>query len=893
MNHNQSRSKCPQCGTTIPEDAPESLCPKCLMANLGVGSSKSSTQHQGMTPPSLEELAKVFPELEIIELIGQGGMGFVFKVRQPKLDRIVALKLLPENLSRDPHFAERFNREARVLAKLSHPNIVAVFESGHRNPYYFFLMEYVDGLNLREAMQAGRFSPKEALKLVPQICEALQFAHDQKVLHRDIKPENILLNEKGKIKIADFGIAKIAGQSDSQEITLTQTGLRMGSPHYMAPEQFENPGEIDHRADIYSLGVVFYELLTGELPIGRFDPPSFNVPMDQTIDRIVLRALEKDRERRQKSANELKTEVDTVFSNQASVSHKGVTRRPSSISGSGIMIASSVMTTLSLLAAVILMGLLVTKGLSMNSGLLLSLPVILCGVPGTVLGWIALLKIRNKDVPLEWKGMALLGSSGLLILLFLGVLIPFSLNHDEGAEGLSPFGWGTFTLLVLFVSFAYFRTVTRWLRSAKLFSWIEIIILVLLILLIVSFVWPIRQSGESARKVVMTRSRSSQGAGVFQFDQIAPEYRIQDNSIDVVAISAHPSSGRWWLPDGSSWDQDPFINPGFLMGAQNGYRSVEIVARVRGANPQISFQAANAGNLAGGNDRLKSSPNESGEYLFIAEFPKGLDETTLNIGATIGPWETFLETDQLAIATQVQSVSWWSEILKVELKGWSTNSADSLALLCTHNLNNIPCRVIAVDNSGAEHFGKLTQSKVGSTAEFVFQNIQVKQIDRLKFQVLPYRWKKVEQVHLKPNMNLSDSQNGAPTRMETEIVFSGVDLISAGRRQKLSIEYMLNDQGRIPDWTTSADQEDDLIQIETFTEFSDTKGEADNSTLIRKMQVLLPIDLSDKELLKLLQITQQTWKSRSLSLYPGDGHEILSIPSKGTEPISVSISLKE
>ena len=502
MNQNQSRSKCPQCGSTIPEDAPESLCPKCLMANLGPESSKSSRQQQEMTPPSLEELSRIFPELEIIELIGQGGMGFVFKVRQPKLDRIVALKLLPENLSRDPHFAERFNREARVLAKLSHPNIVAVFESGHRNPYYFFLMEYVDGLNLREAMQAGRFSPKEALKLVPQICEALQFAHDQKVLHRDIKPENILLNEKGKIKIADFGIAKIAGQSDSQEITLTQTGLRMGSPHYMAPEHFENPGEIDHRADIYSLGVVFYELLTGELPIGRFDPPSFNVPMDQTIDRIVLRALEKDRERRQKSADELKTEVDTVFSNQASVSHKGVTRRPSSISGSGIMIASSVMTTLSLLAAVILMGLLVTKGLSMNSGLLLSLPVILCGVPGTVLGWIALLKIRNKDVPLEWKGMALLGSSGLLILLFLGVLIPFSLNHDEGANGLSLFGWGTFTLLVLFVSFAYFRTVTRWLRSAKLFSWIEIIILVLLILLIVSFVWPIRQSGESARNPV-------------------------------------------------------------------------------------------------------------------------------------------------------------------------------------------------------------------------------------------------------------------------------------------------------------------------------------------------------------------------------------------------------
>ena len=893
MNQNQLRSKCPQCGATIPEDAPESLCPKCLMVNLGAESSKSSTQHQEMTPPSLEELAKIFPELEIIELIGQGGMGFVFKVRQLKLDRIVALKLLPENLSRDPHFAERFNREARVLAKLNHPNIVAVFESGHRNPYYFFLMEYVDGLNLREAMQAGRFSPKEALKLVPQICEALQFAHDQKVLHRDIKPENILLNEKGKIKIADFGIAKITGQSESQEITLTQTGLRMGSPHYMAPEQFENPGEIDHRADIYSLGVVFYELLTGELPIGRFDPPSFNVPMDKTIDRIVMRALEKDRERRQKSADEIKTEVDTVCSHQASFSHNRVSRRPSSSSGSGIMIASSALTTLSLLGAAILIALLMTEGLSMNSVLFLSLPFILCGIPGTVLGWIALLKIRNKDVPLEWKGMALLGSSGFLILVFLGVLMPFFLNHDEGARGLSLFGWGTFTLLGLFASLLYFRTITRWLRSAKLFSWVEIIILVLLISLIVSFLWPIRQSGESSGTVVMTRSQSSHSGGLFQFEQIAPEYRVQDNSIEVVAISVHPSSGRWWLPDGSLWDQEPFINPGFLMGTQNGYRGVEIVTRIQGTNPQIRFQAANAGNHAGGNDLLKSSANESGEHLFIAEFPKDLDQTTLNIGATMEPWETFLETDQLAIGTQVQSVSWWSEILNVELKGWTKNTADSLALVCSHNLNNIPCQVIAVDKSGAEHFGKPTQAKLDSTAEFVFQDLQAEQIDRLKFQVLPYRWKRVEQVHLKPNMNLSVSQIGDPIGMETEIVFSGVDLISSGRHQKLSIVYSFTDLGNIPVWTTSPVQDDGLIKMETVTELSDTKSESDNLTLIRKMEVLLPKDLSDKELLKLLQRTQQTWKGRSLSLYPGDQHEILSIPSKGTEPISVCISLKE
>ena len=138
-------------------------------------------------------------------------MGAVYRARQPALDRVVALKILPPQTAGGPGFADRFNREARALVRLNHPNIVAVYEFGQVNALPFFIMEYVDGLNLRELERAGKLSPREALQIVPQICEALQFAHDEGIVHRDIKPENILMDRKGRVKIADFGIAKILG----------------------------------------------------------------------------------------------------------------------------------------------------------------------------------------------------------------------------------------------------------------------------------------------------------------------------------------------------------------------------------------------------------------------------------------------------------------------------------------------------------------------------------------------------------------------------------------------------------------------------------------------------------------------------------------------------------
>jgi predicted Ser/Thr protein kinase len=311
--------KCPQCGAELPPGALGGLCPACLLKQGATAETATLGEAFAFEPPRLEELAKLFPNLEIIELIGKGGMGAVYKARQPALDRLVALKTLPPQVASGPRFAERFNREARALARLNHPNIVGIYDFGQVGGLAYFLMEYVDGLNLRQVQRAGKLSPREALQIVPQICAALQFAHDEGIVHRDIKPENILLDKKGRVKIADFGIAKIMGREP--DFNLTETKMAIGTPQYMAPEQIEKPQSVDHRADIFSLGVVFYEMLTGELPLGKFAPPSSApraVHVDVRLDDVVLRTLEKEPERRYQQASQVKTAVETISSTQPS-----------------------------------------------------------------------------------------------------------------------------------------------------------------------------------------------------------------------------------------------------------------------------------------------------------------------------------------------------------------------------------------------------------------------------------------------------------------------------------------------------------------------------------------------------------------------------------------------
>ena len=362
-------TKCLQCDAPLPPHFPPGLCPACLLrqgmspstltgaAGEGSGGSGSGTR-RGWIPPTVEELTPKFPQWEIVALLGQGGMGAVYKVRQRELDRWAALKVLPDEVASDPNFAERFQREARTLAQLSHQHIVTVYEFGQRGGVFYLLMEFVDGVTLRQAIRAGTtgnpvsgralaagpvqppaasalpltgndpgfaspshssssatpaISASQALAVVGQICDALQFAHEEGVVHRDIKPENILIDKRGRVKIADFGLAKLLGKPANLP-TLTGTHQIMGTPAYMAPEQMEGSRSIDHRADIFSLGVVFYELLTGELPLGRFAPPSQKYSLDVRLDEVVLRTLEKNPDRRYQQASAVKLDVESIRS---------------------------------------------------------------------------------------------------------------------------------------------------------------------------------------------------------------------------------------------------------------------------------------------------------------------------------------------------------------------------------------------------------------------------------------------------------------------------------------------------------------------------------------------------------------------------------------------------
>lgn len=317
---------CPNCGKPLDPGALGGLCPAC-MAGVGLGTQTLEPAGDDpagggprFTPPTPEQLSPHFPQLEILSLLGQGGMGAVYKARQRHLDRMVALKILPPT-RQDPAFSERFEREAKALAKLNHPNIVTLYEFGQADGFFYLLMEFVDGMNLGQVLRAGKLSPEEALAIVPHICDALQYAHDRGIVHRDIKPENILLGKEGAVKIADFGVAKIVagslveptpGTSAQVQPELTEAGRVLGTPRYMAPEQASSPLQVDHRADIYSLGVVFYQMLTGELPAGKLEPPSRKVQIDVRLDEVVLRAMEKEPSLRYQQASEVKTEVETI-----------------------------------------------------------------------------------------------------------------------------------------------------------------------------------------------------------------------------------------------------------------------------------------------------------------------------------------------------------------------------------------------------------------------------------------------------------------------------------------------------------------------------------------------------------------------------------------------------
>ncbi len=328
------KALCSRCGATYAETEAEGHCPVCLMACLkpelidGVGDDEDETIPQPFAvasaadstrwePPAPAELAGLIPGYEFQAFLGRGGMGAVYKGTQLRLQRPVAIKMMRRGAGGPVDFEARFEREAKSMAKLHHPNIVSVFDYGEAGAHYLYIaMELVDGADLMSLIHSGSVTQELALNLLPQICDALQYAHDHGIVHRDIKPGNIMITRGGQVKVADFGLAR---SLDALQGSETIGDARILTPDYAAPEQFDPQATVDHRADIYALGVMIYQMITGQLPRGAWKAPSQRAAVTARWDGIVSKALQTDPDERHQSASEVKTEVAFI--------HAGVLER--------------------------------------------------------------------------------------------------------------------------------------------------------------------------------------------------------------------------------------------------------------------------------------------------------------------------------------------------------------------------------------------------------------------------------------------------------------------------------------------------------------------------------------------------------------------------------------
>lgn len=269
-------------------------------------------------PPLPAELQARLPQFEVTRLLGHGGMGAVYEARQISLDRPVALKILPPELGADDHqFVGRFQNEARAMAKLNHPGIVNVHDFGESTDgLLYIIMEFVEGTDMAQMIAAkGCLPAAEAVPPLLRVCEALHYAHERGVVHRDIKPSNILIDKNGTVKVADFGLAKVRAADQSQ---FTTSQAAMGTLHFIAPEAFVPGMAVDRRADVFAVGVMLYQMLTGRLPQGMFALPSSLVAgLDVRYDEIVSKAMQDDRAQRHQSAEDLRQELEQVLTQAA------------------------------------------------------------------------------------------------------------------------------------------------------------------------------------------------------------------------------------------------------------------------------------------------------------------------------------------------------------------------------------------------------------------------------------------------------------------------------------------------------------------------------------------------------------------------------------------------
>ena len=693
---------CPQCQSPIAADAPGGLCPACVL--LGVAGPTNPSQTIAASAPTIEEIAAAFPELEILEMIGQGGMGIVFKARQPRLDRFVALKILPPALAAQPGFAERFTREARVLARLAHPHIVAIYDFGESAGFFYLIMEFVNGVNLRAAMRAG-VKPEQALLLVPQICEALQFAHDHGVLHRDIKPENILLDTTGTPKLADFGIAKLTGDgTDASHAThashpgLTQTGATLGTAAYMAPEQIEKPATVDHRADIYSLGVVLYELLTGELPLGRFAAPSEKSDVNSGVDEVVLRALEKERERRQQSATAMKTEVEQATQNKSARTRTRIVADPA---------------------------------------------------------------------PNPWPHRLVWFVVALLVPYFVGVLIAHFVSAEDihkwpRASGVMPY---FFSLAA--VVFGYRRTrpgADRAIPRAAWNPWPEraFFVLVALIsmppILIGLFVWVLRSHNAKPPKLPAHAQTSSFPKPVAIVTTRNPPFigAFSQGSIELVAVAPHSEQGaRCWRMDGGPAVEGPFLTAASRSQIVRGqiardfiFHTRDLPANASGLSQMILDSRISSGV---GFPELAAEPGKplSGYHFFAATFPDSQRSADFRVGIALGQWHTLAENPP---GNSIPASTEYAERNLVISQGatFEEKGGTNVYFVAQPQEDLWHQRLVAVTTDGKE-IAASSNSQLNGQSEWRFENLPLKSIQKFRFQVRLIEWVEFRGVALARN----------------------------------------------------------------------------------------------------------------------------------------------
>lgn len=282
---------CSQCSRPLPTDSPSGICPKCRSALFSLANEPALDTDEKLGPESemtgesiWSELRSELPDREFIGELGRGGMGSVLLLRNHRLERDEALKVLLPERSSDPRFEERFLRESSVLAQLRHPHIVTMHQCSDVDGLLYILMDYVDGGTLRQAIAETSLRPEDRIRIISELAAAIAHAHLQGIIHRDINPANVLLTQEGSVRVVDFGLSKQV-HTAAGDLSVTRPNEVMGTYAYMAPEQHDGSSQGDKRSDVYSLGALAYELLTRRLPRGRFSSPFCRIPSVPSLRR--------------------------------------------------------------------------------------------------------------------------------------------------------------------------------------------------------------------------------------------------------------------------------------------------------------------------------------------------------------------------------------------------------------------------------------------------------------------------------------------------------------------------------------------------------------------------------------------------------------------------------